>query len=635
VPLWNSKKTSNHPTKQARAARGFWSPVVFFVAAKKQISVNFVTMEVKFTPEHKVVNDLFAREVKYIIPEYQRPYSWDCEGKSDKNNQVNSMWDDLYSHFLVDYEKTYFFGSMVLIGNGNRVYQVVDGQQRLTTLVLLFAAFKCFVQELKKELTDQSLIDFSNAVITDVDDLIFDRRRFGALTVEKKVKIEKSVGFDFDTVLDNAIECKHFNKGDYRNAKREQIETAEKYFKNKDYFVEQLRKSFLINNIFTNNSAERLNQFLYFIKNQVSVVRILTDSFEIAYHIFEILNNRGLPLSNKDLFRNFIIREFDALRQEGNQYADISPTEKWTALEENFDLRDDFLARWVESVNARQQQYSAYNDLLEIYQTRYTDRFPHRKIELLYADIQRDVGYFTTIINAEVTNPFLKAKLNVLLNSGNSRYTLNFILALWRQFEGNENDVFDLVNAYEVFLLHKVLKGRFVSGPVYRAISSLSETDGISRAIETLAPSAVKESLKKEIEAGNLDNDAGKLLISKWVWIMEAKTEDDLIEQKLLFDKASLEHIIPQTPDDNTNWKNNFYDAFIKLYTYRLGNMTLLTGRQNSAARNYDFSRKKTIYAKTKLAITQEISNLSEINETYIIERHKRIVDEILNDLRL
>jgi|GEM_PF-1784259 len=72
-------------------------------------------MEVKFTPEHKVINDFFAREVKYIIPAYQRPYSWDCEGKSDRNNQVNSMWDDWYHHFLGSGNDTYFLGSMVLI----------------------------------------------------------------------------------------------------------------------------------------------------------------------------------------------------------------------------------------------------------------------------------------------------------------------------------------------------------------------------------------------------------------------------------------------------------------------------------------------------------------------------------------
>lgn len=593
-------------------------------------------MEVKFTPEHKVINDLFAREVKYIIPEYQRPYSWDCLGKSDKNNQVNAMWDDLYSYFQDGKRDTYFFGSMVLIGNGNRVYRVIDGQQRLTTTVLLFAAFKCFALNVKASLNhdQQELLEFTNAVITEVDDLIFDKRRFGVVPLEKKVKIEKSGNFDFDEILHQAIDCGSFNKEAFKGVKPEQVIIAERYFKNKDYFVEKLQDCFLTNGKFTLENAEKLNKFIDFVKNHVSVVRILTDSFEIAYHIFEILNNRGLPLSNKDLFRNFMIREFDALKNEGSQYSSVDPTEKWTELESNFEIRDDFLGRWVESINARQQQFSAFNDLKEIYERQYQDQFPKKKIELLYADIARDLGYFSTITNADVQNPFLKAKLKVLLNAGNSRYTLNFLLALWRKFEGNEDKVFSFVNAYEIFLLHKSLAGRFVSGPVYSAIVSIKEKGEDSDAVEILAPKYEQERLSMELIVENLDNEAGKLLISKWVWLNEAKTEnDDVVRQELFFDKASLEHIIPQNPEKTSNWAKDFSDSFKKEYTYRLGNMTLLTGRQNSTARNFDFQKKKQIYAKTKLPATHELVNLNNINEQFIIDRHERVVQDILEDL--
>lgn len=592
-------------------------------------------MEVKFTPEHKVVNDLFAREIKYIIPAYQRPYSWDCEGKSDKNNQVNSMWDDLYGYFLDGKRETYFFGSMVLIGNGNRVYQVVDGQQRLTTLVLLFAAFKCFVQEAKDSLSGTAYAEFPRQVVAYIDDLVFDKKLHGAVPFEKKVKIEKTGDFDFDTVLNQAIECNSFTKELYPHAKPEQLIVAERYFKNKDYFLEKLQKNFLTEGCFTEHDAENLNNFLDFIKNKISVVRILTDNFEIAYHIFEILNNRGLPLSNKDLFRNFILREFDALKNQGGQYANISATEKWDALERNYDLRDDFLPRWVESVNARQQQYSAFNDLKEIYDKHYQDRPGKKRIEILYSDIERDLKYYTNIVNAEVKNPLLRAKLNVLLNAGNARYTLNFLLALWRRFEGDEDAVFSLVNAYEIFLLHKLLVGRFVSGPVYGAISNLSKEDVQSMVIAVLSPNEIKNRLAEVIRTGKIDNDAGKLLISKWVWLQEVDTNDDLVDQYLYFDKASLEHIIPQMPDVSSNWLHDFSAEFRTEYTYRLGNMTLLTGSKNSAARNFDFSKKKIIYAKTKLSITQELNGLTRIDEAYIKSRHNRIVTALLKDLGL
>jgi uncharacterized protein with ParB-like and HNH nuclease domain len=591
-------------------------------------------MEIKFTPEHKVVNDLFGREINYIIPAYQRPYSWECTGKSDKNNQINAMWDDLFAFFQDGKKETYFLGSMVLIGNGNRQYQVVDGQQRLTSLVLLFSAFKCFAREIQPKLLDEELLNFARRVEGLVDELVFNEKLFGAISIEKKVKIEKSNGFDFDNVLAKSLDCENFNPQEYRGVKSENIQIAERYFKNKDYFVERIRERFLDGKgDFTEQTAVELNKFLDFIKNRVSIVRILTDNFEIAYHIFEILNNRGLPLSNKDLFRNFLLKEFDALKNAGDQYVTSAPTEKWSKLEQEYDLRDDFLARWVESTNARQQQYSAFNDLREIYDRHYKDGLDKRKIEVFYSDIERDLGYFTTIVNNEVQTPRLKAKLNVLLNSGNNRYTLNFLLAMWRYAVGEEAKMLELVNAYEIFLLHKILLGRFVSGPVYGAISEL-KSGNPNKAIATLTPDEVKNAVKKEIEVGRLDNESGKLLIAKWIWLQEQSTsEDDLVQQKLLFDKATLEHIIPQKPEDGTNRLTDFSDAFRTNYTYRLGNMTLLTGRGNARANNHDFAVKKTTYAKTKLGITQQLVQLPQISEAFIEKRHLQIVAEIINDL--
>ena len=74
----------------------------------------------EFTPEQKVLNDLFGSDLTYIIPSYQRPYSWSSKGKSDKDNQVNTMWQDLIEHFENDASKIYFMGSMVLTGDSSK-----------------------------------------------------------------------------------------------------------------------------------------------------------------------------------------------------------------------------------------------------------------------------------------------------------------------------------------------------------------------------------------------------------------------------------------------------------------------------------------------------------------------------------
>ena len=62
-----------------------------------------------FSPEQKPLSDLFNERI-YAIPSYQRPYSWDCEGKNDKNNQVNAIWDDLIEAYKDAPNDIYFLG---------------------------------------------------------------------------------------------------------------------------------------------------------------------------------------------------------------------------------------------------------------------------------------------------------------------------------------------------------------------------------------------------------------------------------------------------------------------------------------------------------------------------------------------
>ena len=105
-------------------------------------------MKFTFTPDHIAIADLFGSNINYVVPEYQRPYSWDCIGKSEKNNQLNVMWDDLKDFFFSGNKGEYFFGSMVMIEKESRHFEVIDGQQRLTSLVILFVSIKCFLKKI-------------------------------------------------------------------------------------------------------------------------------------------------------------------------------------------------------------------------------------------------------------------------------------------------------------------------------------------------------------------------------------------------------------------------------------------------------------------------------------------------------
>lgn len=602
----------------------------------------------EFTPEQKALNDLFGNDMTYIIPEYQRPYSWECVGKSDKNNQVNVIWQDLIDFYESKNPNIYFMGSMVVIGDGaTRIYEVVDGQQRLTTLTILLTAIKCFLSDVSTNNnipTDiphseqDQFLKFIKGASDNVNNLIFNEKQSGLFTKpEKKVKIARRIGFDYDNVLKVVMECGDLSAIPFNGASEEQIEVTKRYFNNRIFFVEQLKNKFLDNNLLTYEKAEDLSNFFTFLKNKVTIVQIRAPKFEVAYQIFEILNNRGLPLSNKDLFRNFLISEYHTLKlSDSDKYNDLDPNEKWRALETKYQFDSEFISRYVESKSGKNQQYSAFNDIQGIYNKDFKNSLQETKIDSFYKDIEANLVIYTKIVKLEFQDKQLRNCVSLLVESGNLSRTLNLLLSLFRK-ENDDTKSLTFLKAFEKYTIATILvpSKRFSTKPIYQAINLINNSK-IKEAQDVFELNTVElDELKKSFNMKIKDNDIAKLIIAKYYYILDNKNPEDVVEQTLDFSKATLEHIIPQNPDKLTNWLTDFDSKFREDYTYKLGNMTLLTGRTNSKVKNYDFSRKKIDYGQTKLSLTTEIGNLSKIDESFIMTRHKKIMDAILYDLNL
>ncbi|MEN9611249.1 MAG: hypothetical protein RLZZ628_2063 [Bacteroidota bacterium] len=601
-------------------------------------------LQMEFITEQKVLNDLFGNEMTYIIPEYQRPYSWDCIGKSDKNNQVNVIWQDLIDFYESKNANIYFMGSMVVIGDGTkREYEVVDGQQRLTTLTMLLTAIKCFLNEIrvKKNIpahNQTEFLEFIKASTDNIDKLIFNEKRNGLYRKpEKKVKIQKTIGFDYDNVLKIVMECGDISLISLKEASEEQKEVTNRYFKNRLFFIDQLKQNFLKDGIFTTETAENLDGFFEFLRNKVTILQIRAPKFDVAYQIFEILNNRGLPLSNKDLFRNFLISEFHILKSlKPDKYAHLDPNKKWRDLDSRYELNTEFVSRYVESTRGKSQQHSAFNDLQDIYKESFKHSLKEHKINLFYKDIEQNLAIYTKILNLDFSNKTIKNKIAFLIHSGNSGNLLNVLLTLFRN-ESDETQILDFLKVFEKNVIYMLLgtTKRFSTKPFYEAINELNEQKTNEAKNVFVLNIFELDELKKLLDEPIKDNEIGRAMLVKYYYALDSKLPKDVVAQHLEVENASLEHIIPQNPDAKTNWLTDFSNTFRKDYTYKLGNMTLLTQKMNSAARNFDFTKKKAIYDQTILAMTKEIAMLSNIDEAFIKKRHQRIVDAIVLDLEL
>jgi len=597
-----------------------------------------VNQNISFTPEHKQLSVIFGESTKYIIPSYQRPYSWESIGKSDKNNQVNNLWEDLVDFFEANKDRTdeYFIGSMVAISkndNNEKYFEVVDGQQRITTLLLLFGAMKCFLVK-EKGINDgksKDFLDFLEGAIKEFEILIYNKKVKGISFIpELKLKINRDYGYDFNEYFKKLLDCE---EGEIqKDLLEENRRIINRYKENYKFFFQKIEEMFLDEGRFTEDKAQLFSQFAQFLRIRVAMIVITTPSFNSAYFIFEVLNNRGLPLSNKDLTRNLVISEF--IKAGFNE---VDSAQKWYELEENYLFPQDFIGRWVESKKAAQQQFSAFNDLEKLYKENYKDTLSKKAIEIFYEDFKTDLYYFDFFEDtSKIEDRCLAYKIEFLKKTNNIRYTTNFILAAMRHFnfDGKTNKPFyELLHRYEIFILYTLLTPykRFSANKVYEAIKELNQTN-LSIANDALKlANSEEQSLKKLMNGKIFDNYLGKLLISKYFWIREC-TEEDVVEVSLDFDKATLEHIFPQTPTGETNWadRKKFPKSFVEEFTYKLGNMTLLTHRVNATIKNGDFKLKKQPeYRKTKLNLTVELGHLPDIDMNYLEERQKVIIDTL------
>jgi uncharacterized protein with ParB-like and HNH nuclease domain len=608
-----------------------------------------------FTPSEVPVLDLLT-ENTYTIPAYQRPYSWRSEGKNSANDQVNQFWDDLYDTFIHKPTEIYFLGSMVTIAKGERRYEVVDGQQRLTTLSLLFASMRCFYKWvfendlLHSKATPEDIADFRKEVEERLEGILFNKVKesISLRRSVKKLRIEKVDNFDYDDVLTKVMSCeaapdwKSKKLDDYWSLWKksdEKREIVERYFDNRNFLLEQLKTYFVTSDGFvTDETMLKLDKFFEFLIKNVFVINITAESSQIAYQIFEILNNRGLPLTSKDLFRNFIISELNNLKIQTND-ATLNPVQQWHILdspENQFD--DDFVNRYLEAKLGKKQRYAAFNEISDLYNTSFKDEVSGKKQTLFFKEIQSYLKIYTQIIQQKMSNDAIDNYLDCILNGGNRAITISLLVALFKNFEEDEYRI-KFLKAYECFVLHLLIatKKRFKSADIYETIQFLNKKE-FDQAINKVKLSEKEaDELKDAIKNEDFrDNTIAKLFIARFYWAKEQDFDgDDTVFQTLLYQNTTLEHIIPQTPDPNTNWQSEFTAKFRKEMTYKLGNMTLLTKSKNSAAKNFDWKVKRDIYTKTKLQMTLHIAEQTQITPSFLENHHKHIVATLIKALDL
>lgn len=275
----------------------------------------------------RTISDLFSVKKKYVVPRFQREYSWTKE-------KVSELWDDIVSNISINEDgsykhEEYFIGSLVLVGDDKSIeMQIVDGQQRLTTLTILLSALcQKFVEIGKKNLAE-SIYENYIAGKDDEGHYYF--------------KLENETPKPFFQIA-----IQHIEKKPESPSSEEEKTLLNSYDDFYSYIsLESLKKNFGHTPVDDNLYESLLKAIRDQIVKYLKVIFITVGEEDEAYTIFETLNARGMDLSFVDLIKNKI---FKSLKKS---HPDDSAKTKWKKLQKTIVSRDgvggleNFVRHW-------------------------------------------------------------------------------------------------------------------------------------------------------------------------------------------------------------------------------------------------------------------------------------------------
>ncbi|GAA7721567.1 DUF262 domain-containing protein [Helicobacter pylori] len=529
----------------------------------------------KIEPDKKSLKKILVvgNDTYYQIPIYQRPYQWDKE-------QCEELLNDLFENYEDHGEDDYFCGSLVFIqSDKDNKTDVVDGQQRLSTFILLAKVLATLYSERLDPMIQEYLQESWS-----------DRHEDG-----KKKKRER---LDFDLVGSNAK--KDFQEAldffDDLDASKGENSKSNDPSKGKNSY---LKNAICLKNYLEKEEIEDINDFIQWLYSKVNFITITCPDADKALRIFNVLNARGLPLHATDIFKGELLKKlteekeqeklatrWENLRQKclDNGFAmETLFSQHLTYLhpktsKERMKIRlntqfDELQKSPLEYLDVVEDFYNAYCEVLEM-----QDRYAHLLSYL-------EDNYWRAILCASILHDYSESKIEAL-----KELLVKFYYQHWVAGQAKstrEQTCCNIINALK---------------------EKKNIDDIISIARKNLGEYSVTQHFKEKLR----DSLVYKKQPTKNLWIkpililVEYFMSDDPNPKRIQTNDFHVEHILPQKPTLSSQWAKDFSEEEREHYTHSLANLTLLGGKRNIEASNLDFKDKKKIYMGEEISLSKK-----------------------------
>ncbi len=520
------------------------------------------------------IKDIFARW--YRIPEYQRPYVW---GK----DQVNDLLDDISFAQQNDDKAEYFLGSIVFQTKKteNEEYQeddLLDGQQRMTTLFLITAIIRDITENAKlKSICNEIIFQDENEFDGTPERIriIFDIREEVKEFVDKFIKKDSGLN-DIDAL-----------KQELKNTKDLSIKNM-------------INVIFEIQNYFKRTDTISVENFFKYLNNRVLMIYVSSSSLEDAFKLFTVMNDRGIKLRNSDILKAENLHLVSNTNRE--KYA-----KEWEEIENYFEEDFDVFLSHLRTILVKEKARKNLLDEFEenIYFTKGTKKGTApllAKGEDTFKYIKKYKKHFDEIFSQDHFHVFGDYKFDNLITIMKNVLPADLWIApLLRYYDKfGENNL--------VTFLEK-LDNKFSNDWII-GLTPTSRIENMNNIIKIIdSTDSTEDLLKNEIFKIN-QNDFMNVLSENIYGRRFARYV--LYKLDYLYgnsDKINVpsvitaEHILPQTPKDDSQWKSDFTDQEREEWTHKIGNLVLISRRKNSSQGRKDYEDKKTKYFKNNIEL--------------------------------
>ncbi|GAA9231510.1 DUF262 domain-containing protein [Helicobacter pylori] len=531
------------------------------------------------------LKDILATELSayYQIPTYQRPYQW-IEENCEK------LLDDLLSSYECYKESDYFCGSLVLIAiskdseTNATTYDIVDGQQRLSTFILL-AKVLATLYDKDKDLNKTSR-DFLEKSLGDTDGekrkrLIFD-------TIGLNAEKDFQDALDFFDDLDASK-----GKNSYKNS----------YLKN----------AICLKNYLEKKEIEDINAFIIWLYFKVIFIKTTCSNISMALRIFSVLNARGLPLHAIDVFKVELLKK---LAKEKDQEEFVS---RWNALRQKcLDNESKFPKR-----KENKREKDAAEILFSWYLTYLHPVTSGENMEERLAD-QFERLNKTPLEYLKSVEDFYNAYCEVLEMQDRHAHLLSYLASdFWRiilctsilhNYSQSEKEALKelLVKFYyQNWVAEQKEPKKQTSCNIIKALKEKKNIDDIISIVKQyLDENKITQNFREKLKDDHLYEQHKKASKNSWLRpiliLVEYFMSDDLKPKRIQMNDFHVEHILPQKPTLSSQWAKDFSEEERERYTHSLANLTLLGGKKNTKASNLDFKDKKKIYMGEEIRLNKK-----------------------------